>query len=491
MNAASPDTWRLRPARVAGARRPAAPANPSWAARPKSHAWIWIVLLFAGPPSGALAAQTSPRAGADASETRVLQTSMPSLDALAAPVLPDASLLQTIERDAPRVRAGQAALQAAREQAHALRAGPQEFTGRAQAQSRRIEAGPDAGRYTEWQLLLERPLRWPAQARADGQLAGATENLAAVGSGDAAHETQRLLLQQWFEAQRGAAQAQLSTASAALVRTQRDAMVKREQAGDASRLELELAQAEFAREQAQAMLAVGQAEASRQALLARFPAAAGAFAAATRSPVAPQQPDTAARSGFQETDPQAFEKLYVQRSHELALARADWQRAQALAEKAAAMRAPEPTVGVYVGSERGGNERIVGLQFAMPFGGPSRSAQHQAALAEAQAAEWRLRDVEDRLRADFRSQWAQAQAQAAGAQALATASAAQHQAATRMQRAYALGEASFSDWLAARRTALQTLRDALAARYDVAYASARLQLDAETLWGDMGGGHQH
>jgi outer membrane protein TolC len=196
---------------------------------------------------------------------------------------------------------------------------------------------------------------------------------------------------------------------------------------------------------------------------------------------------------LQESDPLAFEAAYLRNSHELGMARSEWQRTQALAEKAAAARTPEPTVGLYAGSERGGNERIVGLQLSMPFGGTARSAQHEALLAEAQAAEWRLRDVESRLRAEFRSQWAQAQALSAGAQALDSASRAQNLSAARMQRAYALGEASLADGLNTRRVALQTLRDALTARFDAAYAAARLRLDAHALWagGGMNAEHAH
>jgi hypothetical protein len=79
---------------------------------------------------------------AKAVATPALQSSLPALSDLPAPTLPGMALVQNLERDAPRVQAGQSALDAAKRQGEALRAGPQEFTGRVQTQSRRIDSGP-------------------------------------------------------------------------------------------------------------------------------------------------------------------------------------------------------------------------------------------------------------------------------------------------------------------------------------------------------------
>ncbi|OIQ68306.1 hypothetical protein GALL_501030 [mine drainage metagenome] len=98
------------------------------------------------------------------------------------------------------------------------------------------------------------------------------------------------------------------------------------------------------------------------------------------------------------------------------------------------------------------------------------------------AAQWRARDVEQAARAELQSRAAQADALARGARQLEQVDAAQRQADARLQRAYALGEASLTDALVQRRELLRTLADALAARYDAAQADAMLQLDAGVLW---------
>ncbi|OIQ72429.1 hypothetical protein GALL_459480 [mine drainage metagenome] len=58
----------------------------------------------------------------------------------------------------------------------------------------------------------------------------------------------------------------------------------------------------------------------------------------------------------------------------------------------------------------------------------------------------------------------------------------QTQASARMLRAYQLGEAGISDWLLARRGALDAVRQALQSRYDAAQSAAQLNLLAGLLF---------
>ena len=57
----------------------------------------------------------------------------------------------------------------------------------------------------------------------------------------------------------------------------------------------------------------------------------------------------------------------------------------------------------------------------------------------------------------------------------------QNQASARMLRAYQLGEAGISDWLVARRSALDAVRQALQARFNAAESAALLRLKAGML----------
>ena len=58
----------------------------------------------------------------------------------------------------------------------------------------------------------------------------------------------------------------------------------------------------------------------------------------------------------------------------------------------------------------------------------------------------------------------------------------QTQASNRMLRAYQLGEAGLSDWLLARRSALESTRLVLQSRFDAATSSAQLKLQTGLLY---------
>ena len=160
----------------------------------------------------------------------------------------------------------------------------------------------------------------------------------------------------------------------------------------------------------------------------------------------------------------------------LAQARGAVRQAEAQAEQARAARTPQPTVGAYLGSDRGGRERIVGLQLQIPIGGAARAAGERAALAELEAARWRLQEQRMRVLEQARSLLAQAQSQAGASQALMLAAQRQQAALARTQRAWELGEAGASEWLLARRSALDVQMQALQARFDAARVTALLLL---------------
>ncbi len=391
---------------------------------------------------------------------------LPPLAALPQPSLPPRRIAADALGDAAAVRQADATRRAALAEQRALRAGSQEFELQLQAQQRRVGSGADSGRYDEWHVQLGRPLRWPDQARADRAVGASTVALADAGVASAARDSAALLLQLWFDAGRTRALATLARRAAAVSEAQRAALARRVELGDASQLELDQIAAEAAREQAQATLADGRAAAARSALLARFPA----VAQASGEPLAPG------------AAPRSLAADAMRHSSAVEFASAARQQAAALAAQADTMRRPQPTLGVYVGSERGGAERIAGVQLSFPFGGPARAARADARAADAQAAQWRARDTEQAVLGALQARAAQVRALTLGARQLALVDSAQQRADARMQRAYALGEASLADALAQRRQWLLTLGEALAARYDAAYADAALRLDAGVLW---------
>ncbi len=428
-------------------------------------------LAGGAPQPGSAPAKPS----AQAPESTIAQDMLPQLSALPRPTLPSFAQLDRLLADTPLLHEAQAMRQAALQNGQVLRFGTQEFTGQAQVQQRRIDAPPDNGNYAEWQVLINRQIRLPSQAQADNRMADALTTSANAGLIGARQQLLTDVLAAWFAAQRAQAEAALAQQNLGLMQGQVHALQRRKALGDASVLELEQMQAEEARAQSALLLAQGLASSSRAALEARYPALAGdttlsGQAGSTAQLALPDQPTDALRA------------LVEQNSATLARDRAALQQAQAKAGQATAARTPQPTVGAYVGADRGGRERIIGLQFAMPFGGPARVSTERAALAEVDAAQWRLRDAQALTLAEFQRLWATAQSQAAGAKAMDQAAQVQIQASVRMLRAYQLGEAGISDWLLARRSALDAVRQALQSRFDAAESAALLKLQAGLLF---------
>ncbi|OIQ94233.1 outer membrane efflux protein [mine drainage metagenome] len=412
---------------------------------------------------------------AQAPQSAIAQDMLPQLSALPRPTLPPFAQLDRLLADTPLLHEAQAMQQAALQNGQVLRSGTQEFTGQAQVQQRRIDAPPDNGNYAEWQVLINRQIRLPSQAQADNRMADALTTSANAGLIGARQQLLTDVLAAWFAAQRAQAEAALAQQNLGLMQGQVQALQRRKALGDASVLELEQMQAEEARAQSALLLAQGLASSSRAALEARYPALAG-------DTTLGGQAGNTAQLALPDLSGGALRALVEQNSATLARDRAVLQQAQAKAGQATAARTPQPTVGAYVGSDRGGRERIIGLQFAIPFGGPARVSTERAALAEVDAAQWRLRDAQALTLAEFQRLWATAQSQAAGAKAMDQAAQVQTQASARMLRAYQLGEAGISDWLLARRSALDAVRQALQSRFDAAQSAALLKLQAGLLF---------
>jgi len=426
-----------------------------------------VALALALPGGLTWAVQhTAPRLAAAAAATAAL----PAVDDLPRPSLPQTAAVEQWLPDAPALRDAQAMRQAAQDNGAALRAGSNGLTAQAQVQQRRIDAPPDSGRFTEWQLLVNRQLCLPAQQQADSRLADALEQSAQATLALARQQTLAQLFTAWFAAQRAQAEAQLAQQDLDLIDAQVKALQRRQTLGDASVLEVQQMQAERARAQTALTLAQGLAASSRAALFARYPTLA-------QDDGLRGQADATALALPAWSAAQWLEQVTAANPL-LAEQRAALQKAQALAAQAHAARTPQPTVGAYLGSERGGNERIVGVQVAVPFGTAARAAQERAALAEVDAAQWRLREQQSVVEADVQRLLAQAKAQAAAVDAAEDAARLQTQSAARVLRAYQLGEAGLSEWLLARRGAVEAMRLALQTRYEAAATAALLRLQA-------------
>jgi outer membrane protein TolC len=452
----------------------------------RSRTWRsngWRSLTAAGIGTAALLVAGPATAASDPGSTAGAVQIIASLGN-AEVALPARPQIQAALQNHPRVAAAQARLLALKAAGDALRAGPNETVLRT-TQARRRSDGL-SGTQHEWTLSAERVLRSADKQRADALLAGQEELLGDQLVEDARHETARELLHAWFGWLRGVGESRLAAEQLELVSRLSDTVGRRLLAGDAARLEAGLANAELERARAGALLARAREEAAGLALRSRFPDIT-AEPARGQSPVGKETGAAAADAATATLATSAAREqlrvLYLARSHELLLARAESRRAQLIADRLRAQLRSDPSIGVFTAVDRGGSERVLGVALSLPLAGPARDATLRAALAEHQAAQERARDLERRLQAAFEVGWSDATARTTAAWALTQAAQAQSGVASQMGRAYSLGEASLSDWLQARRSANDAQQQALGARLDAAEASARLRLDLHELPG--------
>jgi cobalt-zinc-cadmium efflux system outer membrane protein len=386
--------------------------------------------------------------------------------------LPELAQVRVALDEHPAVRAAQAGLALAAANRDRLVTGSHEFVVHGDAARRTVggAGGEGAAGYGDWTLAIERSLRLPAKARIDAALGEGELRLAQLALGDARHEAARELLDGWVGWLGEQAQLQLWQRQSELAAKLTEITVRRLSHGDASRMELQMAQAVQAQVDAQREQARARAQTAFADLRSRFPGlrVRSAIGLVTPSPL----------SG----DPKTWQQRVLDESHALMHAQALAARAQLEASREQAERTPDPSIGVRMTSERSGAERIAGVFVSMPLSGNYRAAGARAASARAEIAERQVRAVERGLLA----RTAAAQAQLAGS---LRAWLAAHDAAQRLektaalsQRAYELGETALAEVLLARRVAadaelaqLKLMEQSVLSRY-------RLLLDAHMLW---------
>lgn len=372
---------------------------------------------------------------------------------------------QVLDADA-RVANARAALNAARIEGEITALGPHEFQARATRQQRKISNGPD---YAEWSAALERPIRWPGKAALDQRLGELTVAEAEARYGDALHQASRDLLNLWMDsigasnaneviaAQRGSAQENLA------------AVEKRFRAGDAAKLDVNLAQAELAELARASSELATQAAAARTRLQGRFPSI---------TPERLQLSEPQAMSG----DTAFWQRATLMHSHELRIPEVQLARAQATAERARAERIPDPTVGAYFASEIGGNEKIVGASVSIPLPGKRRVLLSDQAIAQVETARFEL-DVQRRaLETEIAANVNLARGSYETWLAANQAASASNENVRLIQRAYQLGESDLQAVLQARRLALAAALTAHQARVGALRAYYLLLVDAHMIW---------
>ena len=380
--------------------------------------------------------------------------------------LPPAAVAEGILAMQPMVKAAEADVRGAQAEQSRLKAGGYEYGVKVMGQRRNVAGGPN---YSEWNATLERGLRLPGKAGLDQRIGEqgvleATERVA-----DARHEAGRQLLSMWYATRQATLEAGLWRKQVELLTQQKRIVEVRVKRGDGT--QLEQLQAEAALSQAMSMSAV--AEAKERAALAELQARFPGLPAPDDSQAAPPKPD-----GTETT----WLDLMLAHNHELLAIQRAAEKARLQAQRAEADRVPDPTVGLYVANEQGGNDRIVGLSLAVPLPGEARRSQARVQLAKAEAMSEMEAATRRRLMATSAGNWQRATAGVDSWQRLDEAARAVVRHADLARRANELGELGLSDALLARRAALDAELAAGQARLSANEAVARLMLDAHQLW---------
>ncbi|MHB1202289.1 MAG: TolC family protein [Acidithiobacillus sp.] len=392
--------------------------------------------------------------------------------AFSPPDLPAAEQVQQALAQSPLWAAARDQQGVAHYEAQELASGPYEFSVQVQGQSRWVRG---MGDYGEWWTTLQRPVRLPGKAALDRQIGAAGEGVARAGLAEARLGLAHVLLGSWLDWLGGVERERLLVEQQRLAAENLAAVKKRVQAGDAARMDLQAAEADVADVTRNVLEARTRKDMALAVLNGRFPAVGTQSPPPLSDPQPPPGPLGDLRQAVLTDNPrlQVLERAVA--------------RARVTAARARAERWPDPTLAVFVASERGGDERIWGGMITMPIPGPRRGQEQARTQALLRVAEDHLAAGRQMLVAQVASQMQAVEGNHAAFLAAQRAAAAMTGQAQMMQRAYALGEVDLQRLLLARRQARMAAVAALEARLAALQATYGLLLDAHILW-DEGSG---
>lgn len=325
-------------------------------------------------------------------------------------------------------------------------------------------------RLKEWDVALERPLRLPNKVGIDSDIGAASVARADFAVGEAHHEAGRALLRAWFVWLREQAQVVLWQQQTEIYTQQAEMVAKRVSAGDAPKLEHNIALAAQAQAQVSLQQAMLRAQMAANDLQRQFPAL-----------VLPTSVPTPAPQPISETF-EVWQARMIDDNHELGMVQQQARVQALLAERSRADEIPDPTVGLRYSNEMGGNEKVTGVFLTVPLSFGLRAASAQGAQQQADIAKDQAEFVAHRLRSDSYAAYHQAVRSYATYLQAHDAALAIRANAEMIAKAYRLGESSLSDSLSARRIAHEATLSEYLAQLDANESRYRLALDAHLLW---------
>jgi outer membrane protein, heavy metal efflux system len=398
-------------------------------------------------------------------------------EALLADYLPLEAAVKDALISSPLIQVARAKREGWSARAKGISAGSAEFTLRSTSQQRRdVVSGVQM---YESMVSIERPLRLWGKRGIDADLALKTQTFADIEYADAMHEGSRELLKFWFAYMRALADQKNAMTTFSLAEKMQSLTSIKFKQGEVSKLDTELASAEFERISAARSLADSQLASASSAFLRRYPM----LVLPVNLPVAlsvmpgefPALPEF-------KVSMVAMRGEFLEKNHELNMMRVDAQRLRLAADRAARDHLPDPTLGVFMGRERAGAETITGVMISMPLPGAARAHHASAVMADAQAASDKVVLAEQQLGALFESMWIQFQHKKIATENLNSAAQRQALAAEKSVKAYALGEGNLSEVLLIARMASDNLNAAERIQIDLIELLALIRLDLHQIW---------
>lgn len=387
--------------------------------------------------------------------------------AMAQVYLPPPEMVDTALSAHPDVRAWSSRLSGAEGEARRLASGPYEWTLSGTGLQRTVRG---IGDFNEFDLGVSRGVRLPGKSGIDLRIGDHGIDAARNAAEDARHQAALQLMTVWMTWLSAAEASSILQDQVAAYEAELAATDKRLAADDVAEIEVELVRATLAEARTTASRGAGEFARARASLQAWFPEL-----------VLPNQlPEIPGLEGIESLE--VLREHVIANSHEIAYVDAQARRAEAVADRARADRAPDPQIGFRAFSERGGEETGLGITFSIPIGGGARdaAAAEQSALASAarQNTVRVRRAIAEVAETDFIQAHSELTAWRSAKEALVDSS----RVIERLRTGFEIGATSLQELLVAERRHLGVRLMEAESRARASMAALKLRIDAHELW---------